>query len=195
MKRTFWDVLLDCNKYRLFAHDLDAEGPARSLEFNEMLKTTRQFGENWHPLRLELWEGEPGKRKKEERKPNADFMGTGLLLDAISGRAKSLLESLIVNQVEFLLLETPVRPYYGLHVKYVDCLDAKHSAVVRFKSSGRIMEVEKYAFHWDRLEGVNIFRLPELGLSRLFVSDEFKRIVEDNGLTGLEFYPIPLVED
>jgi len=57
------------------------------------------------------------------------------------------------------------------------------------------MEVTKYAFRWEQLEGIHIFRLPELGTSRLFVSDEFKRKVEENGLTGLLFYPVPLVEE
>jgi hypothetical protein len=97
--------------------------------------------------------------------------------------------------VEFLPFETPVGPYYGLHVQYVDCLDISLAEVIRFQSSGRIIEVTKYAFYWEKPEGVHIFRLPELGLSRLFVSDEFKQVVEENGLTGLLFYPVLLAEE
>ena len=67
--------------------------------------------------------------------------------------------------------------------------------MIQFKSSVRIMEVEKYTFHRDHLGEINIFRLQQLGLSRLFVSDEYKRVVEANGLSGLRFYPVPLAEE
>lgn len=191
MKRVFWDVLVDCNKYRMFCTQLPVN---ESLELDEKLKTY-PFPGNWVQLSLKLWEGEKGKKREEKKKPLADFMATGLLMDAISPRARTLLEPLITKQVEFLPFETPVGLYHGLHVKYVDCLDVDHAEVIRFKSSGRIMEVEKYAFYWERLEGIHIFRVPELGLSRLFVSDEFKRVVEENSLTGLLFYPVPLVDE
>ncbi len=191
MRRVFWDVLVNCNEYRMFRTQLPVDV---SLGLDERLKTY-PFPDKWELLSLELWEGEKGKKREEKRKPVADFMATGLLMDAISPRARILLEPLITTQVEFLPVETPVGPYYGLHVKYVDCLDVDHAEVVRFKSSGRIMEVIKYAFYWERLEDIHIFRLPELGLSRLFVSDEFKRVVEENGLTGLLFYPVPLADE
>lgn len=192
MKRVFWDVLVDCNKYRMFCTQLPVN---ESLELDEKLKTY-PFPDDWVQLPLKLWEGEKGKKREEKKKPLADFMATGLLLDAISPRGRILLEPLITKQVEFLPFETPVGPYYGLHVKYVDCLDVSRVVGERF-DDGRIMAVgiEKYAFHWERLEGIHIFRVPELGLSRLFVSDEFKRVVEENGLTGLLFYPVPLVDE
>jgi len=189
MKRTFWDVLVDCNSYRIFTPQLDVP---ESLELNEKLKTESISVASWMPLRIELWEGD--KPRAEKKKPIADFIDTGLLIKAVNPRTRTLVEPLIASQVEFLLFESPFGPYYGLHLRYVDCLDAEHSEVIRFKSSGRIMEVERYSFHWDRLADIHIFHLPELGLSRLFVSDEFKRVVELNGLTGLIFYPVPLAE-
>jgi len=190
MKRVFWDVLSDLDNYRMFSTQLDVK---KSLELDELLKVY-PFPNNWHPLALKLWEGEKGEKKAEKKKPLADFMGTGLSIDAISPRGRVLLEPLIATQVEFLPFETLVGPYYGLHVQYVDCLDTSRIEAKYF-SDGRVMRVVKYAFHWERLEGIHIFHLPELGLSRLFVSDELKRVVEENGLTGLLFYHVPLVED
>jgi len=191
MKRLFWDVLIDSNTYRTFETGLDTE---TYFAVKEMLKSGASFHEQWNPMKVQLWEGDKGYKRKEKKKPVADFMST-TLMPLVSLRGRKKIETLIANRVEFLPFETPVGPYYGLHVRYVDCLDIERAEVLRYKSSGRVMEVTKYAFRWERLEGIHIFRLPELGTSRLFVSDEFKRKVEENGLTGLLFYPVPLVEE
>ncbi len=191
MKRLFWDVMADADTYRVFETLLS---PEEDLELIDMLKKGMHFGESWKPLPLRFWEGDKGYKRKEKQKPVADF-GEITLMPIVSLRGREVIESLTGNQVEFLPFETPTGHYYGLHVQYVDCLDVARAEVIRFKSSGRIMEVTKYAFHWNRLENIHIFRLPELGLSRLFVSDEFKQLVETHGLTGLLFYPVPLVEE
>lgn len=190
MKRIFWDVLVDSNTYRVLETLLSV---AEDLDLGEMLKKGTPLGEKWSALQLRFWEGDKGYKRKEKKKPLADFTEITLMpLISVHGRGK--MESLIVAQVEFLPFETPVGPYYGLHAQYVDCLDTSRIEAHYF-SDGRVMRVVKYTFHWERLEGVHIFRLPELGVSRLFVSDEFKRVVEENNLTGLLFYPVSLVEE
>lgn len=189
MQRIFWDVLVDSNTYRIFTTGWTA---SKGVEFDKIFKSDKKFGHGWESINLALWEGE--YPKKEKKKPLADFMNSGLIIDAVSQHGKDILEPLVGEQVEFLPLETPFTPYYGLHVKHVNCLDlSKISA--KYFSDGRVMRVEQYAFYWEKLEGIHIFRLPELGLSRLFVSDEFKQIVEENALTGLMFYPVPLVDE
>jgi len=185
--RTFWDVLIDCNNFRMFRTNLSAK---ESLALSEQLRARDWIGEKWKIIRAQL-----AREKSERAKPVADFIAIDLDLDAMSERAKACLEDLVSGQIEFLPVETPIGRYYCMHVRYVDCLDIERAEVLRYKSSGRVMEVTKYAFRWERLEGIHIFRLPELGTSRLFVSDEFKRKVEENGLTGLLFYPVPLVEE
>lgn len=187
IKRIFWDVLIDSNSYRVFTTGWDVK---KMREFYENIKSGEPLGERWATIQLVLWI-DPDHPKREQKKPVADFMSAGIM-NVISNRARFTLEPLIASQVEFLPFETPVGPYYGLHIKYVDCLDTSRIEAKYF-GDGRIMRVLKYAFYWERLEGIHIFRLPELGLSRLFVSDEFKRVVEENGLTGLLFYPVPLV--
>jgi len=191
MKRLFWDVIADTDTYRVFETLLS---PEEDLDLIDILKKGIPFGEKWKLLPLRFWEGDKGYMRKEKRKPVADFTQI-TLMPLISLRGRAVIEPLTGNQVEFLPFETPVSLYYGLHVQYVDCLDAARAEAIHFKSSGRIMEVTKYAFHWDRLKNMHIFRLPELGLSRLFVSDAFKQVVEENRLTGLLFYPVPLVEE
>ncbi len=190
MKKIFWDVLEDANQYRVFRTELSA---AENLALMDLFEQADPLLPQWQPMRLILFE-ETGKyRKKERLKSIADFMDAKIA-PVVSPGAKMLIEPLVSGQVEFLPFETPVGPYYGLHVQYVDCLDTSRIKAKYF-ADGRIMRVLEYAFHWDRLENIHIFRLPELGLSRLFVSDEFKQLVETHGLTGLEFYPVPLVEE
>lgn len=192
MKRIFWDVLADTNTYRVFATSLSHE---EYTHLRRVLEKGEPLGEAWNPLSLRLWEGDKGYKRKEKRKPIADFTKI-TLMPLVSLRGREKIAPLVGDQVEFLPFETPVGPYYGLHVKYVDCLDVSRVEGERF-DDGRIMAVgiEKYAFRWEKLKDIHIFRLPELGLSRLFVSDEFKWVVEENNLTGMLFYPVPLVDD
>ncbi len=188
--KTFWDVLIDCNNFRMFRRKLSTEAALEeALALLEQLKSRDWIGEKWKIIRAQL-----AREKSERAKPVADFIAIDLALDAMSERAKACLEDLVSGQIEFLPVETPIGRYYCMHVRYVDCLDTS-SVQAKYFDDGRILRVIKYAFRWERLEGIHIFRLPELGTSRLFVSDEFKRKVEENGLTGLLFYPVPLVEE
>jgi len=187
MKRIFWDVLVDSNNFRVFRTNISSR---TELHLLDNLKSNISLLDDWKVIPVNITDEE----EDENKKPIADFVAIDLAFEAISEKTQLVLAPLINKQVEFLPFETPMGVYYGLHVRYVDCLDAEHSEVFRFKNSGRIMEVENYAFHWERLDQIHIFRLAELGLSRLFVSDEFRHVVEKNGLTGLEFYPVPLVD-
>lgn len=190
MKRIFWDVLADTNTYRVFQTLLSTE---EWFELRDVLDQGLPMGERWQVLPLRFWEGDRGYKRAEKKKPIADFTEI-TLMPLVSARGRGVIEPLVAGQVEFLPFETPVGDYYGLHVKYVDCLDTSRIEAKYF-ADGRVMRVVKYAFHWERLEGIHIFHVPEEKHARLFVSDEFRRLVEENGLTGLEFYPVPLVEE
>jgi len=193
MKRLFWDVLIDSNTYRTFETGLDTEG---YFKIKEMLRSGESVYEQWQTMKVQLWEGDKGYKRKEKKKPVADFMST-TLMPLISLRGREKIEPLIANQVEFLPFETSVGPYYGLHIKYVDCLDEELSQVDYLypEEKREIYSVSKYAFYWEKLQNVHIFRLPNVIHTSFFVSDEFRRVVEENGLTGLLFYPVPLVEE
>ena len=182
----FWTIHTDPDRYRSFERE---DRSLNWLEFLDMYKSGIQFGQNWPRIILKLFEGEDG----ETTKPIPDF-ARGIVSKSLSERARSILEPWVAKQVEFLPLITPVGLYYEMNINRVDCLDVRRSSVKRFESSGRVMEVFNYAFHWDKLQGVNIFWLPELSVSKTFVSDTFKRIVEENELTGLIFDPLPMAE-
>lgn len=185
--KELWIVHIDSDNYAKFKEiDRHEDWIALLDDF----KSGTLLGEKWKPTNLEIYRGVTS----DDDLPVPDFV-MGIVTKAISAKALLILDPLISSCVEFLPLSTPYGSYYELNVKRRDCLDTARSILKRFKHSGLIMRVEKYAFHWKQLEEVNIFLLPELGLSTLFVSDAFKQQVEENNLTGLIFQRVPLVQD
>ncbi len=49
------------------------------------------------------------------------------------------------------------------------------------------MRVEKYAFKENLLSKVAIFKLPEFSNTHIFVTEDFKKIVEENDIKGFKF--------
>ena len=180
--KNLWDVIEDANRFRSFLRVDQSQGS----HLLEAFKSNSSLADSWQPVDLVLSLG-----KGEKDKPIADFM-SGFVSVAISGKALGVLTPSLLDQAECLPLNTDAGTYFALNVTAVNCLDQGHSTLKLFSNSQRIMRVEKYAFYWEKLNGIHIFRLPELGISRLFVSDTFKQAVEENSLTGLLFYPVPL---
>ncbi|MCY4021359.1 MAG: hypothetical protein OXG39_18270 [Chloroflexi bacterium] len=101
---------------------------------------------------------------------------------------RDLVDELLADYVEFLPLTFPDSAdteYYAINVlSILDCLDNEQS---EFSYYGPLKKINKYAFKTDCVSGVPMFRLPIQRSVNLFVDDEFKQLVEDNNLTGLEF--------
>jgi hypothetical protein len=119
---------------------------------------------------------------------NAYFSGLHLLLSA---RAVASLRLLIGPHGEFL----PVRAEFGDYTIFncfteVDAFDDANTDGRRFSSSGRFMEIFRYALHADRLrEPPPVFRL--LGKrGGVFATDIFRDAVERHRLTGFALDPI-----
>ena len=69
----------------------------------------------------------------------------------------------------------------------IDCLNYDKSELKRFSSSGRVMKVIKYAFKTNKLANEIIFKLPEFPKSISYVTEEFKKTVEENDIKGFKF--------
>lgn len=67
-----------------------------------------------------------------------------------------------------------------------DCPGFEKSVTVKF-NDGRIMCFAKYCFREEVVHDVPIFKIIDEPLSRIFVSDIFKSIVEENKLKGFKF--------
>lgn len=127
--------------------------------------------------------------ERYERVPNFPSISGNITCDEES---KLILDEFVYAHVEFLpLLSHTIkeRQLYILYPKTIlDCLDNEKSEFVRTRS-GYLRGIRKHVFKTACIGDTPIFRLPIAGSpsSRPYVNDEFKQLVEDNKLTGLEF--------
>lgn len=102
-------------------------------------------------------------------------------------------QPLLEGHVEALPLPPP-RPdwpeLFAINVTtVVDCLDEEASDLTRFNDL--ILGIGHYVLHEERLADVPIFRIPGYELTTVFVSPEFRALVDDHGLRGLRWRPLP----
>lgn len=192
----FWELRLDVKNYAT----LTFVDKTLSRRLISRFIVGKPFSEPWEAVQVyypRTWE-EPGLSAKErnimralrEGRPVGDFIyiagAEGAF--AINERARSVLFPLLVGRVELLPL------YYGnerLHlvnvISVIDCLDEDRSKVERFPSTGLIFKVIEPVFKEELLEGVHIFKFAKN--SFIFVSDVFKKMVEEHNLKGLYWTP------
>lgn len=120
------------------------------------------------------------------------FHGTGV--PAMSGRAWSTLCSLIDSRVEALPLVHDDGELYAVNVlDMIDCLDEERSELARNKATNRVNHVYKYCIRMGMLKGKHIFKTPLKSGAEVFVDQDFRECVEENGLNGLLFRELPMV--
>ena len=76
---------------------------------------------------------------------------------------------------------------FVLNARVIDALDEARSTLVRFPDSDRIMWLKKPAFVESAIEGVDIFRIPNIRGSPTYVSERFVERVKAARLRGLDF--------
>jgi hypothetical protein len=81
--------------------------------------------------------------------------------------------------------DTPLHLFNATRI--VDALDESASAIVRFRDSQRVMRITKYAFRAAALANVDCFRIPQLRVSPIFMSERFIDAWSAARLTGLNF--------
>ena len=97
------------------------------------------------------------------------------------------LGDLLAGRGELLPLRCADGEYYAFNITCViDALDYERAEVQRFRSSGRVMEILRYAFHLELLRDATIFKLPEMLRSRPFVTEVFVERIKESGLLGFE---------
>ena len=111
-------------------------------------------------------------------------------IPVMSQEAKDAVESTINQCAEFLMAKFESKNFFLLNVhKLIDVLDLNKSKVKRLASSGKIIEIEKAVFlNKDTLPP--IFKLTNMPLGKVYVTDEFKHMVELSILSGFEFKPL-----
>ncbi len=73
--------------------------------------------------------------------------------------------------------------------RMIDALNEEESTLSRF-SGGQIYWIKRYVFRPDVVDGVDIFKIPNLTVSPTFVSERFVDTWNACGLVGLDFLPV-----
>ena len=163
---------------------LSAEGfelchPERQEDFEtlnaQINGTPRQM--TWRPIPVRLVHEDEGKKLVASDSP---WLGSHALIFRQATIEK--LGALLKQHGEILSLTCSEADLYVFNAtRVLDALDEQASAVTRF-SSGRLMRVNRYVFRATAIGGLDIFKIPSLRVSPIFVSE---RVVEAWSLAGL----------
>lgn len=108
----------------------------------------------------------------------------------LSKRGLNALKDILKDSVEIIPLQCKGREYFVVNIlNIINALNYNKSEFEVFPS-GLVVDVTKYSFLKEKLEGVNIFKIflnDRISVTKIFVSETFKNIVEENELKGFKF--------
>lgn len=156
-----------------------SEDKIRDIEFNGT-----RCGKSWIPLQVKLVHEHPLVL--------GDFIKLETVLGVLVCNRKALecLLPHLQHDMEVLPLAVVNHDdncYLLNFLNVIDCLDEANSKIRRFTTSQRILAVEEYAFVESKMRHSMLFKVPQLATRTLFCNDDFKHIIQENKLTGLEF--------
>lgn len=169
-----WLLKLDVDKYNSFkGYDIEEELDIRF--FGSSLLS------NWNTPTIEAY------YKKRKIADVSDFSSGAPLFNE---KAVSMLEEFLKAKAELLPAYYEGNKYYVVNViNVIDALDYEKSEFVRF-DTGAIMYCTKYFFKSEIVENQHIFKIPLCNYIDIFVSDEFKKQVEEFKLKGFIFVEV-----
>ena len=140
------------------------------------------IGAEWVPLRM-AWETRGGAL------PKSDFCGIAGGGFVFNARAVDALGDLLAGRGELLAIEVldEQQEHYVFNVtRLSDALDEQRSQLAYF-SDGGLMDIDRYEFDRGRLADETIFKLRQIPEVYEYVTGEFRRRVEQAGLSGFTF--------
>ncbi|ANF97014.1 imm11 family protein [Paenibacillus bovis] len=114
-------------------------------------------------------------------------------IPVVNDKTKEIIESLIKDLVEFLPAQHEKHLFYLVNVINVfDCIDHTHS-VPSIIDDGVVQKYEKLYFDEKLLTNTDkrhIFKLPGQEAKGVYVSDEFRSLILENKLKGINFLEV-----
>ena len=139
-------------------------------------------GDGWKPLAMQLLK----HVERGRRLGRADFPWYGTQVIILRKEAVERLRPLLLEAGEVLPLACEEAELWLWNVtNVVDALDYERSKIVRFPSSGRIMDIREHVFRPHLLGSQPAFKLP--GWLPIYLGSRFVDEVTASGLTGLKF--------
>lgn len=138
----------------------------------------RPLEHDWEPLRLELLNGDL---------PVGDFLTFQSHIPVFGTRARDELGDIFASSGEILPLSCPAEDFFALNVtSLVDALDEENSDIA-YLSNGKIFDIRRASFDPRLVSSMDLFKIPQAPLSKVFVSERFIERVKKAKLTGLLF--------
>ena len=146
---------------------------------------------SWHPLELRICRDPDDERKYLKGDfPHTVGFGPALVL---SDRALGILAPLLQDNGELLPIKYPRGNYVLFNATCLaDVLNFEQSDIVYFPT-GRIMTIRRYVFDAEKIPSNDVFKIAQMPLLGVFVTERFKLAVEENDLEGLLFKPVEVV--
>jgi hypothetical protein len=139
------------------------------------------IGPSWQPLKVEVLYDEDHSINR----PASDFPSFAPHIPVLSQRALKVLGPVLRDNGELLQLSCKDGKYVAFNVtRTLDILDVVKSDIVYF-SSGKILDVKRFVFNSE--PSAVIFKLNQMPLGKVFVTDSFVRTVQEAGLEGFAF--------
>lgn len=119
----------------------------------------------------------------------------------VSDRFIQLTNDILCNQVQYLPItirdkqtNKEIDSYRAVNILNVaDGLDLEKAIYDYFSlNDQKIISVRKYVLKGNSIKGQHIFRLKD-DMIPIFVSENFKKIIEDNMLVGFDFFEVEVV--
>ena len=132
---------------------------------------------------------QPNPAQTGARVVDFPFFEYGALLCRIN--VWGILKPFLEPEVELLPVDVEGHGYQLLNpIQVIDCLDKGRSQMT-FSKSGRVTSIEHHVFNKEALNGVYLFKTPELTRTRIYATEAFRQIIAGNQLEGLEFRELP----
>jgi len=116
-----------------------------------------------------------------------DTPGLSTHIPVFNRKAVKSLNHFLDQNGELLPATCQGEEYFLFNVtRVVDALDEANCDLERF-DDGRIMIIRRYSFFPKKLEGITIFKVPQIVLMDVFVTEPFVQRVQSEGLKGFKF--------
>lgn len=142
--------------------------------------------ETWTPLPVTLHASESDRPLRP-----SDFPSLGGPPPVFSRTGVDALADILEPRGELLPLVCDTGEFFAYNcTTIVDALDEEASEIDRFRSSGRISNIRRHAFHPQRLEGAMIFKAATIPTLHTYVTDSFLQRTDDAHLSGFARQPV-----
>lgn len=117
---------------------------------------------------------------------NATSLSPGI--PVFDTKTMQILHDLIYDSTEALELKCSKGKFFAINIcEILDCVDYNKSIYEKYYNSDRIMVFDKYEFKEECLKNKHIFKIVDEIERTPFVSEEFRKRVLENNLTGFKF--------